>query len=244
MNHLSQPLISIVTVVYNSVGTLEHTLKSVQNQTYKNIEYIVIDGGSTDGTLALLHQYKENIDVLVSEPDHGIFDAMNKGLNLASGDWLIFLGADDLLLSPTIIEEVLLYFKKPNEIYYGNAYIKTINRLYNGKLNKWSMSLGSVSHQAIFYPKSVYKNKLYDQSYRIFADHIYNIELYKTHTSQFVYIPKLISIYDGTGISSYAEDEKYKKNLIKVIINNFGIICGYYVWLRKKIYSLMKIYKK
>ncbi|WP_221394284.1 glycosyltransferase family 2 protein [Dyadobacter sp. NIV53] len=240
MNSNPLPLISIVTVVYNAISTLEHTLQSVINQTYKNIEYIIIDGGSNDGTIELINKYRVHISQFVSEHDDGIFDAMNKSLNLANGSWLIFLGADDLLLSPTIIEEVVPYFEKHDGIYYGNAYIKTINRLYNGKLNKWSMALGSVSHQAIFYPKSVYKHKSYDQSFRIFADHIYNIELFNSHTSQFVYIPKLISIYDGNGVSSHGKDEKYHKNLIKVIISNYGYLCGYYVWIRKKLYSLQE----
>lgn len=244
MNHFPQPAISVVTVVFNSVRTLEQTLKSVLNQTYKNVQYIIIDGGSTDGTIELIHSYRGDIDTFVSEPDKGIFDAMNKGQKFAQGDWLIFLGADDLLLSPTIIEEVVPYFKDPEEIYYGNAYIKVSNRLYNGKLNKWSMTLGSVSHQAIFYPKSVYKNKDYDQSFRIFADHIYNIELFKSHTSKFVYIPKLISIFDGHGVSSYAKDEKYEKNLVKIITQHFGMLVGLYVWIRRKIYSLQKSNKK
>ncbi|MCF0058312.1 glycosyltransferase family 2 protein [Dyadobacter sp. CY356] len=244
MSDTSTPLVSIVTVVYNAIATLDNTLKSVINQSYPNIEYIIIDGGSTDGTLDLLDKYKEFIARVVSESDNGIFDAMNKGQKFAQGDWLIFLGADDLLLSPTIIEEVVPYFKNRDEIYYGNAYIKTSNRLYNGKLNKWSMTLGSVSHQAIFYPKSVYKNKDYDQSFKIFADHIYNIELFKSHTSKFVYIPKLISIFDGHGVSSYAKDEKYDENLVKIITQHFGVLVGLYVWIRRKIYSLQRDYKK
>lgn len=244
MLQIRKPLISIITVVYNGADTIEASLNSVGHQSYENLEFIIVDGASTDGTLEIIsRQQKDNIK-LISEKDRGIFHAMNKGLELADGDWIIFLGADDLLAYPTVIEELANDFREPDGIYYGNAYIKTINRLYNGKISKWSMSLGSVSHQAIFYPKSVYKKKSYDESYKIFADHIYNIELYRTHSSKFYYLPKLISIYSGTGVSSHAKDEHYKKNLISVVSKNFGYVCGFYVWVRKMIYSFIKTYKK
>ena len=89
------PLITIITVAYNAVKDIENTILSVLNQTYPNIEYIIIDGGSTDGTLDIIKKYEDKISYWVSEPDKGIYDAMNKGIVKANGDYLFFLGADD-----------------------------------------------------------------------------------------------------------------------------------------------------
>jgi len=90
-----RPLISIVTVVYNGAKHLEQTILSVLKQSYPNVEYLIIDGGSTDGTLEIIRQYEEAIDYWISETDKGIYDAMNKGISLASGDYIVFLNADD-----------------------------------------------------------------------------------------------------------------------------------------------------
>ena len=91
------PRISIITVVYNGASTLEQTILSVLKQTYSRIEYIIIDGGSKDGTVDIIKKYQDRIAYWVSEPDEGIYDAMNKGIRHASGDWIYFLGADDIL---------------------------------------------------------------------------------------------------------------------------------------------------
>ncbi|MDR0537812.1 MAG: glycosyltransferase [Tannerellaceae bacterium] len=94
---MNPPLISIITAVYNGVSTLEATILSVINQTYKNIEYIIIDGGSSDGTINIIEKYENKITYWVSEPDKGIYDAWNKGLKIASGEWICFVGSDDIL---------------------------------------------------------------------------------------------------------------------------------------------------
>ena len=98
--------ISVITVVFNAHGTIGDTLRSVASQSYPNIEHIVIDGGSTDGTLAILEQHKQQIDHLITEPDNGIYDAMNKGLRLASGDVIGLLNADDVYQDSTVLEQV------------------------------------------------------------------------------------------------------------------------------------------
>ena len=241
---LKQHVISIVTVVYNAAETLDLTMSSVLNQTYKNIEYIIIDGGSTDGSLEIIKKYESRLSSFISEQDDGIYNAMNKGIDLANGDWIYFLGADDILFSPLIIQELVVKFKDLDGIYYGNAYLRNAHRMYNGQINKWSIALGNISHQAIFYPKSRFKNKKYDESYKLLADHIYNIELYKDYSNSFIYIPTIVAIYNDLGRSSINIDLKYEKNIISVIQKNLGFMCGLYVWTRRLLYSFQKNKKK
>jgi glycosyltransferase involved in cell wall biosynthesis len=112
-----KPLITIITVVYNGEKHLEQTIKSVINQNYKNIEYIIIDGVSTDGTLDIIKKYEEYIDYWVSEPDEGIYDAMNKGIGLANGEFINFMNADDWFVD-TKFKTVNNYIKFL-EYFYG-----------------------------------------------------------------------------------------------------------------------------
>lgn len=109
--------ISIITVCFNSEKTIEDTIKSVCCQTYKNIEYIIIDGGSTDRTCDIINSYISQISIFVSEPDNGIYDAMNKGLDMATGDYLLFLGSDDHLMSSNIIERVMARINNTTDIF-------------------------------------------------------------------------------------------------------------------------------
>lgn len=110
---------SIITVCYNAQETIEDTLRSIQRQSYENIEHIVIDGASTDSTLDIIRNYENGIDCLVSEPDHGIYDAMNKGIGLASGEVVAFLNADDLYVDQFVIERIAgLFAKTPVDACY------------------------------------------------------------------------------------------------------------------------------
>ncbi|WP_370526631.1 glycosyltransferase [Pedobacter sp. HDW13] len=109
------PKLTVITIVYNNVRDIERTLKSVLNQTYKKIEYIVIDGASTDGTLQVVEQYKNQVSKIVSEPDKGIYDAMNKGLAIATGDYVLFMNSGDELYDQHTVEDV--FTSSPGRIF-------------------------------------------------------------------------------------------------------------------------------
>lgn len=235
---MQYPKISIITVVRNGEKDLENAIKSVVNQTYGNIEYIILDGLSTDGTLDIIRKYEHQIALWKSEADRGIFDAMNKGLDLATGDWVYFLGCDDVLASPTIIGEVAAEFTRPDDIYYGNTYLKKNNKIYTGKVSKWNIALRNISHQAIFYPKSIYKQKKYNLDYKLTADHVYNLELYSRFAGNFVYMPKLISLYNDLGMSSVNIDHQHRKDIIGIVFDNLGSAVGSYYWFRVKLSNL------
>jgi glycosyltransferase involved in cell wall biosynthesis len=155
--------ISIITVCYNSESTIIESLNSVINQFYPNIEFIVIDGGSTDSTLEILKKYISNIDILISEKDNGIYDAMNKGLKLASGDVVGFLNSDDIFLNNSSITQIAQVFNQNSEvgILYANLYYVKKNNV-NKIIRYWKskqyfinyFNFGNVPPHPTFYIKT------------------------------------------------------------------------------------------
>lgn len=170
------PKLSVITVVFNNVQDVERTLRSVIGQTYPNLEYIVIDGGSTDGTQEVLFAYREQIDVLISEPDNGIYDAMNKGLQHASGDFVLFMNSGDEIYDAQTVARV--FASSPDaDIYYGETELYDdswqplgLRRHRTPEHFDWkSFRYGmNISHQAIYVRRSI--APFYDLQYRLSAD--------------------------------------------------------------------------
>ncbi len=171
-----KPILSVITVVYNNVDHIERTLLSVINQTYERIEYVVIDGGSTDGTLEIIQRYSSKTTQLISEPDKGIYDAMNKGLVLATGDYVLFMNSGDEIYAPDTVASV--FASAPDaDIYYGetemiNAQGESLGqRRHKAPENftwrdfKHGMS---ISHQAIYIKRSLVQP--YAPEYQLSAD--------------------------------------------------------------------------
>jgi glycosyltransferase involved in cell wall biosynthesis len=162
--------------VYNNVRDIERTMLSVLNQSYQNIEYIVVDGASTDGTLGIIQRYQDRISKVVSEKDAGIYDAMNKGLALASGDYVLFMNSGDELYAPDTVETV--FAMAPNaDIYYGetemfNEAWQSIGKRRHSVPEKFtwkSFRFGmTISHQAIYIRRSL--TEPYDRKYQLSAD--------------------------------------------------------------------------
>ena len=157
--------ITIITVSYNSVNTIVKTIWSIINQTYKNIEYIVIDGESNDGTLDIIKKYQERISCWISEKDYGIYDAMNKGIDLATGDYVYFIGSDDWLVNFNIIEKVVSYLEinQSIDILSGqvwNVYEKFgLQKIFHNKFDKNMIENGyCIPHQGTFVKTAHIKN--------------------------------------------------------------------------------------
>ena len=197
-----RPLVSVVTVVFNGEKYLEETIQSVINQTYDNVEYILIDGGSTDGTLDIIKKYEDRIDYWVSERDRGIYDAMNKGIDLASGEWINFMNAGDGLDSYSILNEI--FSNKINlkiGLIYGNTNIghKILKHKKNLTINDMMQGM-MLCHQSVFYRLD--KKIKYNTAYKFCGDQEFTIRYMLSKNNEILYLDKTISKYDLSGVSS------------------------------------------
>ncbi len=173
--------ISIITVCFNSEETIRDTLESVIGQSYSNVEYIVVDGASNDSTLEIISEYSEKISQFVSEPDEGIYDAMNKGICMASGDYVGILNSDDIFSNKNSIKTLVDFIKLNNEadVFFGDLVIVERNNLekvlrsYSSKgFEKWKIRFGFMCPHPTFYVRRDLFGKLgcYKVDYRVSAD--------------------------------------------------------------------------
>lgn len=224
---INKPLISVITAVLNGVEHIERAIHSVLNQTYENIEFIIVDGGSTDGTLDLIKQYDEVVDYWVSEPDRGVYDAMNKGLGLVRGDYILFLGCDDQLYD--VFHEVVRYFQDSMTSYYGNVVLSNNKKIYGGNFSPLKLFVQNIPHQAIFYSKHVFKEYLFDCRYITVADYDLNLKVFSNKNYGLKYIPKTIANYNNEqGISSILIDHQFSKDKPGIIQKHYSV---FYYWL-------------
>ncbi len=230
MNNNSK--ISIITVVYNGEKYLEETIQSVVNQSYNNIEYIIIDGGSTDGTLDIIKKYENNIDYWISEIDKGIYDAINKGISVAKGEYIGVIGADDIYYKDAL-KHIADYIEKNKntDLIYGNiSYIDENGSIIKSKRSslpkdKLFMIKGmSIPHIASFVKKSIYeKYGKYDVSMKCASDYQYFLNLYLENIS-IKYLDVYISKFRNTGVTNnniiqsnwevFKIRQKYKVNIV------------------------------
>ncbi len=196
--------ISVVTVCYNAVQTIEKTILSVINQTYQNVEYIIIDGASTDGTIDIINKYRDKIAYFVSEPDKGIYDAMNKGIKAATGDWINFMNAGDTFYSNSVIADVVPYIKSDTRIVYGDTMLMYSKgqKLYKpSSMNDLNKKM-FFNHQSSFADINCMKDLMFDDSYKLCADYKFHYDTYRKGL-KFQYIPVIIANYDAqNGVSS------------------------------------------
>jgi glycosyltransferase involved in cell wall biosynthesis len=217
---LEYPRISIVTVVFNGAATIEDTIKSVISQRYSELEYVIIDGGSTDGTVEIIKRYEAEISAWVSTPDHGIYDAMNKALDMVSGDFVLFLGCDDLLWGPDVLSMAASKMADRQHIYYGNVIMKKKGNTYDGYFNKSKMTRKNICHQAIFYPRCLYRTNRYSLKYCLLSDYEYNLRLF----DRFFYLDMVISIFDDSGLSNQRNDIEFMKDFRRLVVRHLGLL--------------------
>ncbi len=195
--------ISIITVVYNNDKTIEDAIKSVLSQSYSNIDYVIIDGGSSDKTVTIINEYKEQLGYFISEKDKGIYDAMNKGIYAAKGDVIGILNSDDLYQDTNVIETVMNQFNQnPSiDVVYGDlVYVKSdnVNKVVrnwksNSYYNRFFENGNVPPHPSLFVKKSVYeKAGLFNLDFKLAADYEFMLRIFKKHNFNSKYINRVI----------------------------------------------------
>lgn len=239
----NHPIFTIVTVTFNAASCIERTIQSVIEQDYENYEYIIVDGGSTDNTKEIVSQYKTYISHFVSEKDRGIYDGMNKGINLSKGDYLLFLNADDTFVCSSVLKQVADKIDMNADVVYGNWQLTTEYGTYHcvPKDIKFLNEKWVLSHQALFCRVSLLKKRPFDISYRFCGDYE-QISYYYLSGKKFQYVNIEIANMPITGGATYDNYEKSVRehyNILKKrgIVNSTGL---YWLLLRKKTVRFLK----
>lgn len=218
------PFISIVTVVLNGEKYLEQSIQSVISQNYKNLEYILIDGGSQDATLSIIKRYEDFIDYWVSEPDRGIYHAMNKGWSISRGDYIYYLGSDDILvnLPQTALEKAK---QQDIKLVYGSV-IMGNGQLFNSNYGIMLILKNTLHHQGLFL-KNDLQNPPFNEKYKFYADFDLNQNLYKQRVKA-IKSRNIIALFREDGSTSKRGDQErtkiLKKEAKQIIVSNFGLL--------------------
>lgn len=245
---MALPKFTVITVCRNEASTIGDTVRSLLAQSYQNKEYIIIDGGSTDGTLEEIEKYAHGIKTVRQQKGKGIYNAMNEGISLATGDYVHFLNAGDLFYSSQILDLVARTIRDADEpdIVYGNRII------VNGKRERFVRSYpsitlerlkeGMICHQVIFSKRELFeKNGGFDESFSIVADYDWLIRNVLVGNLQARYLDEVFVKYDGNGISS-TTDYRYQKFLVQK--RHFGLFSTlenkYFPNVSKKVRKLME----
>lgn len=220
----NSPKVSIIIVTYNAANTLQECLDSIYSQCYLNTEIIIMDGQSTDGTLDILQQNSKYIHYWESEKDHGIYDAMNKALEHITGDWVYFIGSDDIALPG--FSDLANELKDSAAIYHGTVICK--GKIQPIQTKPYKIAKYGMHHQAMFYPVSIFKKRKYNLDYPISADVILNMECWKDKNINWIFKNHVVAIFNHGGISSRFQDPILLKRKAFLVLKNYGFVA----WIR------------
>ncbi|ASB49106.1 glycosyltransferase family 2 protein [Alkalitalea saponilacus] len=228
LNNGFYPKVSIITVVYNGAETLERTIKSIAALDYRNLEYIIVDGKSSDDTIEIIRKYEYATSLWISEPDEGLYDAMNKGMSLASGDYLWFINSGDEVSDPQVLSQIFQNFPRA-DIYYGETMIVDyfgheigLRRLRPKKKLKFRDFLNGmlVSHQSVIVSRRVASN--YNIRYRLSADFDWVVFAFKSAG---------VAVNTGMILSRFLEGGLTRQNIFPGLKERFIIMTHYFGFL-------------
>lgn len=220
------PKVSIVIATFNAMVHLPECLSSIQRLGRTDLEIVIVDGGSTDGTVEYVRSLEWPYLRWVSEKDKGIYDALNKGARMAKGTWVQFLGSDDRLLEgfSTLADQLsdpdTIYYANSEEWYYGDT--KPDYILLGGKFSNYRIAKYPVNHQAIVYPTKIFATHSYNLKYRIFADYALNIQLWGNRQYKKRYVPLYIASYNMNGFSSTMRDMEFRADKPALVRQHLG----------------------
>ena len=245
--------VSLITIAYNSAATIEDTIKSIVAQEYSNIEYIIIDGGSTDNTLSIIEKYKESISTIISEPDKGIYDAMNKGVQNATGDLVGILNSDDIYADNKVVSNIVEAIGNKDSIYADLVYVdrdntdKVTRYWKSGKYRKGIFKKGWMPpHPTFFIKKSCYDQYgIYNLQLKSAADYELMLRMLHKHNISVAYLPEVITKMRVGGQSNITVLNRFKANTedrLAWTINNLKP--GRLTLTMKPILKLSQFFKK
>lgn len=216
---------SIVIPVYNASQTLSKCLDSITCQTFQDFEILIVDGESVDETLQIVDNYQtefKNI-FLLSEKDNGIYDAMNKGIKAAKGEWLYFMGSDDILFDKNVLKTVFQCINAGFDIIYGSSLWVPDNRKEEGEWDYLQLLNMSINHQRIFYRKNLFeKYGAFNETYKIASDYELNIRFFCDPYVKKKFIDTTIALYHAGGYSANKVDEVFWNNGKNIFVKNFS----------------------
>lgn len=238
--------ITVVTVCYNAVDTIEKTILSVISQMYPNIEYIIIDGASTDGTVDIINQYRDKITYFVSESDKGIYDAMNKGIKAATGDWINFMNAGDTFYDSEVVTKVVKELDKDADVAFGDVAYEIDGVLYRERAKPFYEHLPlhhsmGFNHQSTFVKTEVAKKLKFDLNYRLASDYNMIITFYRNNGVFQQLHDIIVALYDIDGVS--AKNRRlhlYETMMVDNPVSCFNYISSYMIYLKDKLKQPIK----
>jgi len=236
---MSENRISIITASLNAAAHIERAIQSVAAQTYPQIEHVIIDGGSTNGTLQIIEKHRDGIGYFVSEPDRGIYNAMNKGVKAATGDVLFFLNADDRLCDEHVVEDVMSVFDAtPDlEVVYGNLVWDLSGRMIRkkqpGTITRASLAAATILHQTVFSRKHVFEaTGGFSERYRVVSDYDWMMKVFIRDGHRYQYYDRDIAVMGTQGLSWTSKDwESERIEAMRSYFTTYEIL-RYRVWPR------------
>jgi glycosyltransferase involved in cell wall biosynthesis len=223
---LDKPFFSIVLPTYNSGLTINTALDSILNQSYRDIEVVVIDGLSNDHTTRVVKEYMATDSRVnfVSEIDEGVYDAMNKGVGRATGQWLYFMGSDDLLYNENVLQDIFEEASKNDvDIIYGNVDSNKLGKHYDGEFDEAKLYGKNICHQAIFIKRDVFNNiGNFNLKYPLHADWDHNIRWFLNNSIKKKYVNRTIAFYADSGLSSRQGDAIFQMDKADIFFKYGG----------------------
>jgi len=218
--------LSIIICTYNSSKTLPKTLNSILTQSYDDYEVLAIDGLSSDGTIEIIKSYEKKFNGklrFISEKDSGVYEAMNKGIDLAKGDWIYFLGSDDVFYSKNVLERISKEIEKSDwDVVYGNVKWGETEKIYDGEFSRLKLMSQNICHQAIFFRRSIFqKFGKFEIKYKALADYVFNMKWFNDKNVKREYVELVVAKYNTAGLSANIQDEEFEKNRSRIIEQYF-----------------------
>ncbi|MDC8006291.1 glycosyltransferase family 2 protein [Aureisphaera galaxeae] len=222
---MNTPKVSIITINYNDVEGLKATLTSVKEQSYSHYEFLVIDGASNDGSKEYIEAEAEHIDYWISEPDTGIYNAQNKGIVKATGDYLLFLNSGDTFYTSKALEEFVGHPNFKGDIIYGDYKYEKGEKIFADTVTPYYFMKTSLPHQSTLFHKKVFELMgNYDESYRLSADRAFYLKCLLSGKISFQHIKYPLALFDLSGVSNspehlakkQAEDDRFHRELFGV----------------------------